>query len=245
MPCGVPDTWRILRHVANSTTTPPRTSEYPCSRPLACSRDKDSLSLIADRGMHPWSRPAQRCWGAYVDDPTISDYRPSFSARIAAVLGTHFVETITYGIRCLGGHYSGRRPTSPHHASNRLQPTTLTSTVAPLPAYISTGYPRRPTQPGHPEHPGPLRTPTNRGRTLNFRYGHFCLAKTLPLPLHISILADLSIGVPTADTTPMSPSFRGASLFAGDQRWSDWPVTTGIPVHSGCCCRNHFWHQQG
>ncbi|GMN65605.1 hypothetical protein TIFTF001_034670 [Ficus carica] len=57
-------------------------------------------------------------------------------------------------------------------------------------------------------HPGPLRTPINRGRTLNFRYGHFCLAKTLPLPLHISILADLSIGVPTANTTPVSPSFR-------------------------------------
>ncbi|GMN66211.1 hypothetical protein TIFTF001_035279 [Ficus carica] len=34
----------------------------------------------------------------------------------------------------------------------------------------------------------------------------------MPLPLHISILADLSIGVPTADTTPVSPSFRGASF---------------------------------
>ncbi|GMN46310.1 hypothetical protein TIFTF001_015490 [Ficus carica] len=36
----------------------------------------------------------------------------------------------------------------------------------------------------------------------------FCLAKTLPLPLHISILADLNIRVPTSDTTPVSPSFR-------------------------------------
>ncbi|GMN20411.1 hypothetical protein TIFTF001_045335 [Ficus carica] len=42
--------------------------------------------------------------------------------------------------------------------------------------------------------------------------GMVCLAKTLPLPSHISILADLSIGVPAADTTPVSPSFRGASF---------------------------------
>ncbi|GMN67367.1 hypothetical protein TIFTF001_036432 [Ficus carica] len=111
-----------LYDTANSTTTPPRTSEYPCSRPLACSRDKDSPSLTADRGMHPWSRPAQRCWGAYVDDPTISDYRPSFSARIAVVLGTHFVETITYGIRCLGGYYSGYSGvTSPHQPPSRVK----------------------------------------------------------------------------------------------------------------------------
>ncbi|GMN18890.1 hypothetical protein TIFTF001_050882 [Ficus carica] len=103
-------------------TTPPRTSEYLCSRPLACSRDEDSPSLTADRGMHPWPRSVQRCWGAYVDDPIISDYRPSFSAQIAAVPGTHSVKLITYGIECLGGHYSGYSGmTSPHQSPSRVK----------------------------------------------------------------------------------------------------------------------------
>ncbi|GMN65818.1 hypothetical protein TIFTF001_034898 [Ficus carica] len=69
-----------------------------------------------------------------------------------------------------------------------------------------------PTRPGRLEYPDPRETPINRGRTHKFRYGHFCLAKALPLLLHIGILAVLSIGVPTADTTPVSPSFRGASF---------------------------------
>ncbi|GMN66781.1 hypothetical protein TIFTF001_035849 [Ficus carica] len=101
--------------------TPPRTSEYPCSRPLACSSDEDSPSPTADRGMHPWSRPAQRCWGAYVDDPIISDYRSSFSARIAALPGTHFVEKITYGVRCLGWPLLR---TSPHQPPSRVKSPT-------------------------------------------------------------------------------------------------------------------------
>lgn len=87
---------------------------------------------------------------------------------------------------------------------------------------------------GSPEYPSPRGTPINRGRTLNSRYGHFCLAKTLPLPLHISILADLSIGVPTADTTPVSPSFRGASLLqvidggATGQYRPEYPFTLSV-----------------
>ncbi|GMN20023.1 hypothetical protein TIFTF001_042985 [Ficus carica] len=57
-----------------------------------------------------------------VDDPIISDYRLSFSARIAAVSGTHFVKTITYGIRCPGGHYSGYSGmTSPHQPPSRVE----------------------------------------------------------------------------------------------------------------------------
>ncbi|GMN74815.1 hypothetical protein TIFTF001_053926 [Ficus carica] len=57
------DTWRTLRHVANYTTTLPRTSEYPCSRPLSHLSDVNSPSPTAGWGMHPWTRPAQRCWG--------------------------------------------------------------------------------------------------------------------------------------------------------------------------------------
>ncbi|GMN57126.1 hypothetical protein TIFTF001_026248 [Ficus carica] len=75
------DTWQNIRQPFR---------ERPSTRVVdhAHLSDVDLPSPTAGWGMHPWTRPAQRCWGAYVDDQIISDYRPSFSARIVAVPGT-------------------------------------------------------------------------------------------------------------------------------------------------------------
>ncbi|GMN62255.1 hypothetical protein TIFTF001_031334 [Ficus carica] len=154
--------------------------------------------------------------------PDWSDLRVAFSAW--RVLGAPSAEQILKPSlskpSTLGTEYrTGLAPTSipgPYSASNqglgpRAKWRPSIRPVAPT-GLLPTGYPRWPTRPGRPEHPDPQETPINRGRTHKFRYGHFCLAKALPLLLHIGILADLSIGVPTADTTPVSPSFRGASF---------------------------------
>ncbi|GMN59305.1 hypothetical protein TIFTF001_028406 [Ficus carica] len=101
-------------------------------------------------------------------------------------------------------------------------------------AYLPTGHPRQPTRLGRPSAPNQREAPINRGRTPKFRIGHFFLVKTLPLPLLISTPADLSIEVPTADTTPVSPSFRGASFLqvidgrATGQSRQDYPTTLGV-----------------
>ncbi|GMN61921.1 hypothetical protein TIFTF001_031007 [Ficus carica] len=54
-------------------------------------------------------------------------------------------------------------------------------------------------------------------------------------------LADLSIGVPTADTDV--PITSRCFPFAGNRWQSNRPDLIGPPNHIGCCCRRLFRHQ--
>ena len=65
---------------------------------------------------------------------------------------------------------------------------------------------------GSPEYLYPQGTPIYKRLANPLRYRQFFLAKALPLCLLISVITDLSIGVPVADTPPMSPLLRTASL---------------------------------
>ncbi|GMN52253.1 hypothetical protein TIFTF001_021409 [Ficus carica] len=69
---------------------------------------------------------------------------------------------------------------------------------------------------------------------VSLRPSHPSGALALPLPSFISSTTDLSIRVPTGDTTPVSPLFRRASLLqvinckATSQSRPDYPTTLGV-----------------
>ncbi|GMN61200.1 hypothetical protein TIFTF001_030292 [Ficus carica] len=201
--------------------------QFPSSPRLAELPDLDRPGTSADHvplGRVGYS--ARRC-SEYLD--------PSDRSRTGmGPLGPHSATSADVNLVSVSINYRSLPPTSAaRHVTNRRH---LLLQDPPLQAPEATTLlsPTWLTRPGRPEHPDSRETPINGGRIHKFRYGHFCLAKALPLLLHISILADLSIGVPTADTTPVSLSFRGASLLqvtdggATGQSRPDYPTILGV-----------------